>query len=62
MILSHVMTDTEEGRLKASPRLSDDLAELLRRASAPASDFRPADVTRTRGPHETRRANTKYEA
>jgi len=51
-----------EGRLKASPRLADDLAEIRRRASAPAAGVLPADVTRTGRSGRTRRAKTKNQA
>jgi putative transposase len=56
------LTRRLEARLKASPRLSGDLAEILRRASEPAAGIRPADVTPTRGPQETRRPKTKNKA
>jgi hypothetical protein len=36
-----------EARLNASPQVSDDLAEILRRARAPTAGNRPADVMRT---------------
>jgi len=44
------LTRRLDGRLKASPRLADDLAEILRWANAPTAGIRPTDVTRARGP------------
>jgi len=53
------LTRRLEARLKASPQLTDDLAEILRRAGAPADGFPLADRKRTSGSHPTARAKTK---
>jgi len=37
------LTRRLEARLKASPQLSDDLAEILRSAGAPAAGLPPTD-------------------
>ena len=56
------LTRRLEARLKASPQLSDDLAEILRRAGAPAAGRTPTDIKRTSGSHRTGTAKTKTKA
>ncbi len=51
-----------EARLKASPELSDDLTEIMTRASAPAVDIHPAEVTRTQVSRKSARLKTKNKA
>ena len=41
------LTRRLESQLKSSPRLSDDLSEILKRATAPAAGVHPAGVPRT---------------
>jgi hypothetical protein len=48
-----------EGGLTATPELSDDLTEILRRASAPDAGTLASDVVRTPGSWGTSRAKTK---
>ena len=53
------LTRRLEARLKAAPALPGDLAEILRRASAPAADLdpahdEPARVTRRSGSTKTK--------
>jgi hypothetical protein len=45
-------------RLKGSPQLSDDLAEIVRLASTPAAGICSADVMRTEISRESGRAKT----
>jgi hypothetical protein len=56
------LTRRLEARLKASPPLSDDLAEIVRRASAPAAGIPPADVMRTDAARRSGRPKTKNKA
>ena len=54
------LTRRLEARLKAAPQLCDDLAEILRRASAPGAGMVPADDRRTevsRGSGRTKTIN-----
>lgn len=56
------LTRRLEARLKASPRLSEDLAEILRRATAPAGNKPPASLQRNEDPPGSGRAKTKNKA
>ena len=56
------LTRRLEARLKASPGLSEDLAEILRRASAPAADKPPASFQRYEDLRESGRTKTKNKA
>jgi putative transposase len=53
------LTRRLEARLKSSPGLSDDLTEIMTRASAPTGDVYPADVTRKTVPRRSARSKTK---
>jgi hypothetical protein len=56
------LTRRLEARLKASPELSKDLAEIMRQAAnAPTDGAQPADVTRTPISRRSGRAKTKAE-
>jgi len=52
------LTRRLDARLKTSPELSDDLTEILKRASEPAAGIQPADLTRTDGPRQSARPKT----
>ena len=53
------LTRRLEARLGASPELSDDLTEIMTRASAPAVDIHPAEVPRTQVSRKSARPKTK---
>ncbi len=53
------LTRRLDERLRASPRLSDDLAEILRQASTPAGEIPRSDVARARDIKRSRRPKTK---
>ncbi len=52
------LTRRLEARLGASSELSDDLTEIMTRASAPAVDIHPAEVTRTQVSRKSARPTT----
>jgi putative transposase len=52
------LTRRVDARLKTSPKLSKDLAEILRRASAQAADVIPADAIRKTVPRRSGRSKT----
>jgi hypothetical protein len=56
------LTRRLEARLNASPELSDDLTEILRRASAQSVDIHPAEVTRTLVSRKSAPSKTKNKA
>ncbi len=56
------LTRRIEVRLQAAPQLSDDLAEILRRASAPGAGTGPADAIRIEVSRESGRTKTKNKA
>jgi hypothetical protein len=53
------LTRRLEARLGASPKLSGDLTEIMTRASAPAVEIHPAEVTRTQVPRKPARPKTR---
>ena len=53
------LTRRLEARLKAAPLLSDDLAEILRRATAPGAGTGPADDLRREVSRGSGRTKTK---
>jgi hypothetical protein len=56
------LTRRLEARLKASPELSEDLAEIMRQANAPTDGTQPAGVTRASDSRRLGRAKTKDKA
>jgi hypothetical protein len=53
------LTRRIETRLNASPELSNDLAEILKRASSPDAGIHQANAKRTKTPPESPRPKTK---
>jgi hypothetical protein len=53
------LTRRLEARLNAAPRLSDDLAEILKRATAPGAGTGPADDIPTEVSRGSGRTKTK---
>jgi REP element-mobilizing transposase RayT len=53
------LTRRLEARLKASPRLADDLSEIMKRATPPATAVGPAVVMRARATRLSKRTKTK---
>jgi len=51
-----------DGRLKGLSELCDDLAEIVKQASAAVACVYPADLTRKDGPRQYARPKTKNKA